>query len=465
MNKYSAFAVLPMLLLLTGCANNVFNSYKDTSDQQFTKIYAGQAKTAITAKDTSDALFNMEYGMLLRLTSDYPTSNTYFGRAQASMEAWSNSWSNTTSGQLSASALTMLLNDNISDYQPKGYEKSFLATYYALNQIDLNDLDDARVAIKQMYEIEQATQNYNDALYNAQTIEAQKNAKDKTSNYLSQEIMKKYNFPDINSPQVLALKNSYQNAFSHYLAGFIFEALNEPSLSRPGYVKAGQLNPTNKLIQKSINNLDNGVQPKSGYTDLLIVESVGHAPQIQSMQTSVPINLNLTSTKNQGRVCINSIDIFYPKLVVDKTNQAIYPYTLDNSTMNPLPMVNVDLMTARALHDEIPHLIARNIAAALRNIALAQASCSEKNDQAAGLLNLGAIFAGKMLDKVDERTFTLLPSKININRISLPYGNHTIVVNVNGVKYNQTITLNQPYQIVGFRIMGNQVFFNTMVTT
>lgn len=103
--------------------NSPFNSYKDTSDQQFSKIYNGQLPAAMDAKNTPDTLYNMEYGILLRINQQYDQSNIYFGRAQQVMDIWANSWASTTSGQLSADAAAMLLNDNVNDYQPRGYEK------------------------------------------------------------------------------------------------------------------------------------------------------------------------------------------------------------------------------------------------------------------------------------------------------------------------------------------------------
>ena len=458
MNKGSILLIFFTALLLTGCASNPFSSYKDTSDKRLEKIYAGNPKSAMSAEETPDILYNMEYGMLLRLDQQYPPSNIYFGRAQQVMDIWANSWLSTTSGELSLEATSLLLNDNANAYQPRGYEKSFLATYYALNFVDLNSFDNARVEIKRMYELEQATQNYNQALYNQTKIETQKQAQNPAEKSLQQQILQKYDFSDINSPKVLALKNSYQNAFSHYLAGFVFEALNEPSLSRPGYVKAGQLAPTNSLIQKSIDNLDNGVQPRAGTSDLLIVEEVGHAPQIQSQQVTVFLNMNFIDPHKN---CMNTINIFFPKLVPDQNNDAIYSYQLDNQQLTPVAMVDVNLMAARALKDETPHLIARNIAAALRNVTAAQLSCSSSDNTVGLILNLGAAITGILLDKADERILTLLPSKININRLNLAYGQHTITVRVNGQTYTQPIILNQPYQVLAFRIMGNQVFFNT----
>lgn len=455
MQKKLVLTLLSTLSLI-GCANNPFSSYKNASDERLSKIYAGNIESAMLAESTSDVLFNMEYGSLLRIRQNYESSNFYFDRAQNSINTWVYSWTNTTGGQITKTASSMLINDNVNDYEPRGYEKTFLTTLHALNQVDLNNLNNARVEIQRMYQVEQSIQNYNQYMYNQAQIEAQKQSKDKTESYLYQQITQKYNFKDINSPQVLALKNSYQNAFSHYLAGFIFEALNEPSLARPGYVKAGQLNPTNTLIQQSINNIDKNVRPKTGYTDLLIVEEVGHAPQIKSNQINVPINLNLIGTQNS---CINMINVFYPTMVIDKNNLASYNYSIDNKETSPLPMTDVNLMVAKSISDETSHIISRNIAAAIRNIATAQASCAAGGGMGA-LLNLGTAIGSTFIDKADERNWNLLPSKVNINRATLAYGKHNITVTVNGINYSKEITLDKPYQIITFRIIGNQVFFN-----
>ena len=94
----------------------------------------------------------------------------------------------------------MLVNDNATEYQPRGYERSFLSTYHALNHLDLNNWENAR-EIKRMYQIEQATENYNQA----STIRKRKNfSKDEATIskiILSTQILKKYNFTDINTPK------------------------------------------------------------------------------------------------------------------------------------------------------------------------------------------------------------------------------------------------------------------------
>ncbi|MDD3267226.1 MAG: hypothetical protein PHC75_08640, partial [Burkholderiales bacterium] len=445
--KNQLYIIGLLSLSMIGCANNPFSSYSTQSSSRLAKIYTGNLDGAMEAESTNDILYNMEYGTVQRLKQNYEVSNIYFARSQNSIDVWAASWQSTTFGELSSTMMSMLINDNVNDYQPRGYEKTFLTTLHALNHLDLNNMDDARVEIKRMYQIEQAIQNYNQVMYNQAQTELKKETSDAAGNYVYKEILKSYDFSDINSPQVLALKNSYQNAFSHYLAGFVFEALNEPSLARPGYVKAGQLQPTNPLIQQSIDNLDKNVRPKKNTTDLLIVQEIGHAPQIKSKEINIPIsfgNQNQNQNQNQNAPsCTAMINIFYPTMIKDSLNQAMYGFNLDNKPLNPSQMVDVDLMTARSLSDGMPHIIARNIASAVRNIATAKSTCSSGGNLGA-LLSLGAGIGSIFIDKADERNWNLLPSKVNINRINLPYGNHSFDITINGVRYTKQINLNQP---------------------
>jgi hypothetical protein len=62
--------------------------------------------------------------------------------------------------------------------------------------------------------------------------------------------------PALDAPEVVNLKNSYQSAFSHYLAGFVYEALGEKDLAAPGYRKAAELRPNTPLLEQALLDLD-----------------------------------------------------------------------------------------------------------------------------------------------------------------------------------------------------------------
>lgn len=447
---------------LIACANNPFRSYKNDSDKMLSAINRSNTPVAATAfgdQSDPDILFHMEYAIYLRMISNYTLSDLELSKAQKVVDKWVFSWKNTTGGTIANTTTQMLLNDNATDYQPKGYEKTMLSTYRALDHIDNNNWDNARVEIKKMYEAEQAIANYNQAMYMKAEADAKKRQSNAKATQIYTSILQKYNFSDINSPQVLALKNSYQSAFSHYLAGFVFEALNEPSLSRPGYLKSGQLAPLNKLPQQSIDNIDRGNVVKPGYANVLIIQEVGHAPQIQSQQFPLIIPMNI-----RGRTCYANINLFFPTLVPDKVTNHDFYYSIDGKTQNQELFNNFDLMAARNLHDIMPHIIERNIVSALRNIGTSVAGCSA-GGTGGDLLNIASILTGILLDHADERTWVLLPSKVYLNRVQLPLGNHTFNIVVNGKSYNKTFALYAPYQIIDMRILGNQFFFNTQNIT
>jgi hypothetical protein len=442
---------------VTACANNPIRSYKSDSDKMLNNIYTGAREPNVYGNAKKpDILYYMEDGMYQRLQTQYDGSNQQFGSAQKTVDEWVNSWKNTTSGEISNTATQLLINDNAVDYQPPGYEKTSLATFRALDHIDLNNWQNARIEVKKMYETEQAIANYNQALYQQNQADNQKLQQDPQSSAVYQQIMNKYDFSDINSPRVLALKNSYQSAFSHYLAGFVFEALGEQSLSRPGYVNAGKLNPYNKLTQKSIDSLDNGKTTKPGYTNLLIIEEIGHAPQYKSVKIPLVFNYN---SGGSGQTCLNDINLFFPMMIPDKQGKMSYNYTIDGQRQNQELYTDYDLMSARNLHDQMPHLIARNISAAIRNMAASQVSCRGAGGDVGTILSIAAVIGGIILDRADERTWVLLPSKVYLSRVQLPYGKHTIKVITNGQQHSQEVNLNAPYQILDMRILGNSVYF------
>lgn len=446
-------------LWITACANNPIRSYKSDSDKMLDNISNGTVNTSVYGTSgNQDILYYMENGTYQRMQAQYENSNKLYAHAQKIVDIWVNSWKNTTSGQLTTSMTQMLINDNAVAYQPKGYEKTGLATYRALDHIDVNNWQNARVEIKKMYQTEVAIQNYNQALYLQAQADSVNYQTDQQKNAIYQQIISKYDFSTIDSPEVLALKNGYQSAFSHYLAGFVFEALGEPSLSRPGYINATKLNPNDQLSKISISNLDKGQVKKSGYTNLLIIEEVGHAPQYKSKQIPIVFNYN---SSGSGKTCVNSVNLFFPELVSDPQGKNSYDYTIDNNDQTQELYTDYDLMAARHLHDQIPHLVERNIAAAIRNLSASQASCNstQNNGDLGAILSIAASITGILLDRADERTWVLLPSKVYLNRVQLPYGTHTIRLNINGQSYMQNIDLNAPYQILDMRILGNKVFF------
>ena len=456
-NYISRLSLIIASTLLVSCANNPLRSYKSETDKTINLLdQSGPDFASQSLNDNNDVLYHLEYGSLLRMGIKYPQSESNFIAANAYVDAWAASYHNGTWGNIADTFEATLVNDNVLDYQIKDYEKVMLITYRALNALNQGDWDGARVQIQRMYQLEQLIQNYRDAQY----AEAQEKSQELPKNTYSYDQFvanneANYDFDSISSPQVLALKNSYQNAFSHYLAGFVFEALGEDSLARPGYLKALQLNPSNAMISQSIANLDKNNKPSKTQTDLFLIEEIGHAPQIKSHNLNVPYFYSVN-----GRNCVNSISISFPGLVPDRVNTYANSFTVDTQSVQPSLFTNVNLMAARYLHDDLPNIFIRNMLRATRDLAAEQSACNNGST----LLNIAALGAGVILNRADERAWVLLPNQIYVSRIRVPRGAHSVSVNTALGPKVLKVNLTGAYHVISWRVIGNQVYFSPDVS-
>ena len=86
------------------------------------------------------------------------------------------------------------------------------------------------------------------------------NRKNKVQSYTRIDNINGYPVNLINSPEISSLKNAYQNAAAHYLAGFIFERQGEAGMAAPGYRTALELKPNNGLFELSLGLLDKNIE-------------------------------------------------------------------------------------------------------------------------------------------------------------------------------------------------------------
>jgi tetratricopeptide (TPR) repeat protein len=133
----------------------------------------------------------------------------------------------------------------------------------ALNHVALGDYDGARVAIKQAHEIEAQIAE----LRARQYAEVEESARKRGARTSFKEL-NGYPIETLDNPEVNALRNAYQSALSHYLAGFIYEALGEPSLAAPGYRLANELQPGQPLLEEARGPDERVVAPDDGMTDV-----------------------------------------------------------------------------------------------------------------------------------------------------------------------------------------------------
>src|SRR5712691_5983828 len=279
------------------------------------------------------------------------------------------------------------------------------------------------------------------------------------ASYLINERLRPYEGHDYEKVMLLtynALKNSYQSALSHYLAGFVYEALGEPSLAAPGYRLANELQPNRPLLEEALRGLDQRVSARyDGLTDVLFVIGSGTAPALRSRQFRL-----LVLAKDKPIL----IPISFPVMVATSTPYLPVQLKLNDGQSLPVtPITSIDLMARRGLQDDMPGIMLR---ATIRSTAKAvvpyplqkQAQHQDKNSAVFGLAALAVTIGSAATELADERTWRTLPSEIAIARARLPAGTHTVTLQTPESLRSVRLNVSGRYAVIDFRLLRRQVF-------
>ena len=441
-----------LALCLSGCA--AFRSYDSELHKTMDHVSSGNLDSAVEVLESynrgkdKDLLYYLELGMLQRLGDRYSDSQKSWMSANERVLAWERT-AQTNPAKLLPGAASYLINDKVRTYEGHDYEKVMLLTYIALNFLAMGEYENARVAIKQTHELEAVIAE----LRRKEVFEVEQDAWKRGARTSFKEL-NGYPVQTIDNPAVNALKNSHQSALSHYLAGFVYESLGEPSLAAPGYRLANELQPNQPLLEEALRGLDQRVSaPDAGLTDVLFVIGSGTAPALQSRQFWLPIPANGT---------LVLLPISFPVMVA--TSNPYLPGQLkldDGQSLTVAPITSIDLMARRALKDDMPGIMLR---AAIRSTAKGVAQYQllqqgRKQDNAALAIAALAMTIGSVVtESADERTWRTLPSEIGIARGRLPAGTHTITLQTPEGVRNVQLNLSGRYIVVDLRLLRRQLF-------
>lgn len=440
---------LAFTFALSGCS--VMRSYDDELKQTVDLVAQGQVPQAIQQLDSNntssdkDLLYYFEKGTLQRFDNKYKDSVTTWLSADHLVNEWENE-AKIRAGAILENIGSVTLNDKTRRYDGHDYEKVMLSTQLALDHLLNGDWDFARTEIKKTHERESII-----AEVRAKETDAiEKESREKGIGTTFKDL-NGYPVETLNSPEITSLKNGFQSAFSHYLAGFVYEALDEPSLASAGYRQAIELRPNVKTLEDGLAGLENRPrQHKPNETDVLMVVESGVAPSLTSVMVPIPVIY-----KGLG-----VIPISFPVLHSDPTRtNAPLTVGVDNVNMQPLSMVtSLDAMSKRALKDDMPGIILRGVLRAAIKGASQQALMSSNNSYAM-LAGVALNAVNVMTESADERTWRTLPSTINVARFSIPTGKHEFTLGSN----RKTLDINGAHALVVARVINNQVYWSQPV--
>jgi hypothetical protein len=430
---------------LTGCA--AFRSYDSELKETSQQLVSGNVDAALTTLEKNntsadkDLLYYFEKGELLRAKGDFTGSQTAWRAADQVVYKWEESVKLDTEKYL-AQFGSFLVNDKVRRYEGYDYEKVMLTTQMALNLLARNDFDGARTEIKKTHEREAVIAELRDKEY----LKSEQEAENRGVKTQFKDLQG-YPVASLDAPEVVGLKNSYQSAFSHYLSGFVYEALGEKGLAAPGYRKAAELRPNTPLLEQTIKDLD-AASSKEGNSEVLIVVQTGFAPARDSVRIPLPLPIS-------GNLVITPLS--FPVIKPDTTTPAFNQITLDGKPLNLTLLNSTTDMSRRALRDDMPGIILRTTVRAITR-GVAQKQINDVNP----LAGLAVGIASAVTEGADTRTWRTLPDNTLVARLRLPQGEHQIVLPNSLGGSRVQVKVDQRYQVIPLRALGNQVYAGSL---
>ena len=444
--------VLTLSAALTGCASMQSHD-KLASDVQSAGrtggIPAALAQLEASAKSEDDKtalLYNLERGELLRMDRRYDDSTNAFLLADIKVKEWEET-AKTNPSKLMGTVGAALISERLKNYEGQDYEKVWLTTRLAMNRVAMGDFENARVDIKRTHEREAIIAEFR----SKETVAAEEEAKSKGATAGGKEL-NGYPVETLNDPEVLALKNGYQNALSHYLAGFMYEVLGESGLAAPGYRKAIELKPETGVLEEGLRGLDNRTsftwKRRQRMTDVLFVVEAGDAPARKPKAFTIPVPT--------GRGMVTA-SISYPVIEPSK-DPLLTTLSAAGTDLKLEKVVDVNVMARRALKDEMPGMVLRGVTRAVAK-GVMQNELQKRGGLVGGLI--GAV-ASAATEVADDRMWRMLPGRVYIARGYLPPGEH--VVTVNGRALPDPVKIDGQYALVPLRLYENTVLMGSVAS-
>lgn len=449
-----------LIVVLSGCSGSPLRSYDAELKETIVQVKAGAVTQALEGLERNNAsmfasndkdgkavaddngkdiLYFFEKGELLNLQSKYREGRNTWLKADEIVRTWEDEY-RTNPTKLFGDISSYLVSDRVRRYDGQDYEKVALSTRLTLNHIMLGDFDNARVEMKKTFEREKLIESFREKEYDKLKEEGEKNQLKADTKQLSD---KGYPLAELDTPEVRHLKNGFQNAFAHYLAGYFFDVTGEYSLAEPGYRNALALQPDSKLASEGLSKTGKR-RAGPAESDVLFVVESGFAPSWKSVTIPLPIPVN-------KRLVVTPLS--FP--LVKAENKGFVPASLQaaGKTLPVETLVNNDTMARRLLKDQLPGIMLRTTVRAIAK-SVAQDLAAKKGGTAAGVL---VAVASVATEQADERSWRTLPERISVARAILPYGKQMLEFQTGKGIYRTEINIGNRFTVVPIRLTGGAV--------
>ena len=411
---------LGLALAATGCGT--FSHYPTGMEQTtLAPLRAGQKpdyqKTfGNRTNGNSGVLFAMELGRVAWLEGDSLVSRQAFEAAIAGSQAQDDKAAISASGA-AAQGGAVLVNDKVIPYRAASFERTLVHHYQALNYLATNDLSGAGVEVRRANRVQEDAQRRREKEIDA--------AKTKTADTPPEEER------DPNLQPVYAgldekagsVKFSFQNAATFYLSGVVWEMLGEPNDAYIDYKRGLEIYPDNPYLQRNVLRLGRRLGMREDVEDF--ARRFPEAAEAASDAAPAQDRARLVVLFEDGLVIQKSeVSIAYPlfeagsigMIALPTYEQPVPPAVSAAVTVGGVnlgataPICNVGALAARALQEQMPGILTRQVARAVTKGVAANAAQNNGGDLAEIVVLLYNVFS----EQADLRSWLSLPAHIQV---------------------------------------------------
>jgi hypothetical protein len=355
----------------------------------------------------------------------------------------------------------VVTNDNVIGYEIPSYEQGMLHSYQALNYLYQGRLEGALVEVRRANLVQENALKTNQAeLYKAQEAMADKgvNANELNKNYPSMAGL------------IGEVKNSFQNAFTFYLSGLLYEAGKQPNDAYIDYKRAIEIYPNNTYLQQDVLRLAKKLgmhedyarfEQKFGPYQAVNQENSGQIvvifeQGIVSAKQEASLNLPVFNTRADFKFFTFALPVYRGRL------STLMPLniSLDEKSYLSQEIVRLQSLASKDLQEKLPGLVTRQ---AIRLIAKEQIrhnlskSGGDVGNILASLYNIAS-------EKADTRSWSSLPDNVQIMRINnIEAGHKKLVISLAGKKevIDIEVTKNKT-TLINFTAIGDYTGYQTI---
>lgn len=462
--------LLVSAFVLSGCTsmrlNDFFQSYVQQMTQARIALQAGridQAYSLVPAQRQSHNAYNLsllEQGRIAFLQHDWQKSQQLFSQAYEDIEQENEK----AKIQLSLgveSATSLISNDSAIRYDVPSYEQSMMHSYQALNYLYQGSIESALVEVRRANLVQKnALQNNESDIYAA--------LDEMSANGLSRDTFDQ-NFPSL-EPTLADVKNGFQNAYTFYLSGLLYEAAGELSDAYIDYKKALEIFPENSYIQQDVfrlatvlNMVDEIAIFQQEFSDNSYyqpADNVGHVvifyeQSLVQTKHEATINLPLHTRNNDMRFFNFSLPVYHENEPISEPLML----NVNGEEYQSESIVKLQSLATKALQQELPMIVARQLLRVVAKEKLRRKMKKEGGDFGnilAGLYNLAS-------EHADTRSWLSLPRQIHLLKVSLPVGEHQLDIKHGGVETIINVAINKDrISLINLTTLGEYSDYSTI---